>query len=82
MTAPRYQKVKAADIQVITDDDGTQVRIVCGNFWGAAGPVDGIVAGPIYLDVSASARAEATLPETTRHALAYVFAGAGKFCNA
>ena len=38
MTAPRYQEVKAPDIPEITDDDGTQVRVVCGNFWGKTGP--------------------------------------------
>ena len=38
MTAPRYQEVKAAEIPLITDDDGTQVRIVCGSFWGKNGP--------------------------------------------
>ena len=52
MTAPRYQEVKAAEIPDITDDDGTHVRVVCGNFWGKTGPVDGIAADPIYLDVS------------------------------
>jgi hypothetical protein len=83
MTAPRYQEVKAADIPVVTDDDGTQVRVVCGSFWGKSGPVDGIAADPIYLDVSVQPGKKKTLPvETTRHAFAYVFAGAGKFCNA
>ena len=83
MTAPRYQEVKAPDIPEIKDDDGTHVRIVCGNFWGKKGPVDGIAADPIYLDVSVSAGKRKTLPvETTRHAFAYVFAGSGKFCNA
>jgi redox-sensitive bicupin YhaK (pirin superfamily) len=83
MTAPRYQEVKALDIPVITDDDGTQVRVVCGSFWGKSGPVDGIAADPIYLDVSVQPGKRKTLPvETTRHAFAYVFAGAGKFCNA
>jgi redox-sensitive bicupin YhaK (pirin superfamily) len=52
MTAPRYQEVKAADIPVVTDDDGTQVRIVCGRFWGTTVPVEGIAADPIYLDVA------------------------------
>ena len=52
MTAPRYQEVKAPDIPEVTDDDGTQVRVVCGSFWGKTGPVDGIAAEPIYLDVS------------------------------
>jgi redox-sensitive bicupin YhaK (pirin superfamily) len=83
MTAPRYQEVKGTDIPKLTDDDGTHVRVVCGNFWGMKGPVDGVAADPIYLDVSLAAGRRKTLPvETTRHAFAYVFAGSGKFCNA
>ena len=88
MTTPRYQEVKSPEIPVVTDDrsrldDGTQVRIVCGNFWGKSGPVDGVAADPIYLDVSVPAGKRKTLPvETTRHAFAYVFGGAGRFCNA
>src|SRR5215813_7593567 len=83
MTDPRYQEVKAADIPVITDDDGTQVRIVCGNFWGKSGPVDGIAADPMYVDISVPAGKRKTFAvETTRHAFAYVFAGDGKFSNA
>jgi redox-sensitive bicupin YhaK (pirin superfamily) len=83
MTAPRYQEVTAQDIPVITDDDATRVRIVCGTFWDRKGPVDGIAADPIYLDVSVPPGRRKSLPvETTRHAFAYVFAGSGKFCNA
>src|SRR5271169_2271803 len=83
MTDPRYQEVKAAEIPEIKDDDGTHVRVVCGNFWGKSGPVDGIAAEPIYLDVSVAPGRRKALPvETTRHAFAYVFAGSGKFCNA
>jgi redox-sensitive bicupin YhaK (pirin superfamily) len=82
MTAPRYQEVKAAEIPEITDDDGTTVRVVCGSFWGKRGPVDGIAADPIYLDVSVPAGLRKALPvETMRHAFAYVFAGSGEFCN-
>jgi redox-sensitive bicupin YhaK (pirin superfamily) len=83
MTAPRYQEVKTGDIPEVTDNDGTHVRIVCGNFWGKKGPVDGIAADPIYLDVSVAPGKRKSLPvETTRHAFAYVFSGEGKFCNA
>ena len=54
-----------------------------GRFWGKNGPVEGIAADPIYLDVSVPPGRRKSLPvETTRHAFAYVFAGAGKFCNA
>jgi redox-sensitive bicupin YhaK (pirin superfamily) len=83
MTPPRYQEVKAADIPLVTDDDGTQVRIICGSFWGTKGPVDGIAADPIYVDVSVAPGKRKTLSvDTTRNAFAYVFAGGGKFCNA
>lgn len=83
MTAPRYQEVKAADIPLVTDDDGTGVRIVSGSFWGKKGPVDGIAADPIYIDVSVAPGKKKVLPvETTRHAFAYVFAGSGVFGNA
>lgn len=83
MTAPHYQEVKSEAIPELTDDDGTKVRIVCGNFWGKSGPVDGIAAEPTYLDVSVPPGVRKSLPvETTRHAFAYVFAGSGKFCNA
>jgi redox-sensitive bicupin YhaK (pirin superfamily) len=82
MTAPRYQDVNARDIPAITDDDGTHVRVVCGEFWGKRGPVDGIAAEPSYLDVSVPPGKRKTLPvETTRHAFAYVFAGSGTFRN-
>jgi redox-sensitive bicupin YhaK (pirin superfamily) len=83
MTAPHYQEVKAPEIPNITDDDGTQARIVCGTFWGKKGPVAGIAADPIYLDVTVPPGKRKRLPvDTSRHAFAYVFAGSGKFCNA
>jgi redox-sensitive bicupin YhaK (pirin superfamily) len=83
MTAPRYQEVKAPEVPEVIDDDGTRARIVCGSFWGKRGPVVGIAADPIYIDVSVPPGKRKSLPvETTRHAFAYVFAGSGKFCNA
>jgi redox-sensitive bicupin YhaK (pirin superfamily) len=83
MTAPHYQDVKSAEIPVVKDDDGTEVRIICGSFWGRKGPADGIAADPIYLDVSMPPGRRKTLPvEITRNAFAYVFSGSGKFCNA
>ncbi len=83
MTEPRYQDVSSGDIPEITDDDGTQVRIICGSFWGQSGPVDGIAADPRYLDVWIPAGVRKTLPvETSRHAFAYVFDGSGTFRDA
>jgi redox-sensitive bicupin YhaK (pirin superfamily) len=59
------------------------VRVVCGEFWGRRGPVDGIAADPQYLDVSVPPNLRKSLPvEVTRHAFAYVFAGSGTFRDA
>jgi hypothetical protein len=75
--------VKAADVVTVVDDDGTQVRVVCGSYRGTRGPVEDIAAKPVYLDVSIPKGKRKTLPvETTSHAFAYVFAGEGRFCNA
>lgn len=83
MTRPRYQEVKAADIPSVTDDDGTRVQIVTGQFWGKRGPVEGIAADPTYLDVWVPPNRRKTLPvETTHQAFAYVFEGGGTFANA
>ena len=83
MTAPRYQEIKALEIPEVTEDDGTQARIICGSFWGKRGPVEGIAADPTYIDVTVPPGKRKRLPvEKTRHAFAYVFSGSGKFCNA
>jgi len=83
MTNPRYQDVAGADIPEVTDDDGTTVRIICGDFWGQRGPVDGIAADPRYLDVYVPPGKRKTLPvEMDRHGFAYIFNGAGSFRDA
>ena len=83
MTTPRYQDVVSKDIPEVTDDDGTKVRVICGDFWGKSGPVDGIAADPRYLDISVPPGLRKTLPvETDRQGFAYVFAGAGTFRDA
>ncbi len=83
MTAPRYQEIKSDEIPVVTEDDGTSARLVAGQFWGKRGPVVGIAADPVYIDVSVPPGKRRSLPvPVTSHAFAYVFAGSGKFCNA
>jgi quercetin 2,3-dioxygenase len=83
MTAPRYQDVPAIEIPEVVDDDGTRVRVVCGEFWGKRGPVDGTAAEPRYLDVFVPPGKRKALPvERGRHAFAYVFEGSGTFSDA
>jgi redox-sensitive bicupin YhaK (pirin superfamily) len=83
MTAPRYQDIKGADVPEAVDDDGTRVRVVCGDYGGKSGPVDGVAADPRYLDISVPPGVFKRLKvETTRNAFAYVFAGSGRFRDA
>jgi redox-sensitive bicupin YhaK (pirin superfamily) len=83
MTTPRYQDVPAIEIPEVVDDDGTRVRVVCGEFWGKRGPVDGTAAEPRYLDVFVPPGKRKALPvERGRHAFAYVFEGSGTFSDA
>jgi len=83
MTDPRYQDILATDIPEVVDDDGTRVRVICGDFWGKTGPVEGVAADPRYLDVWIPPRVKKTLPvESSRHAFAYVFEGTGTFRDA
>jgi hypothetical protein len=80
MTAPRYQDVKAAEIVELVENDGTRIRVVCGDYKGKRGPVDGVAADPRYLDIFVPPGVRKTLPvETERHAFAYIFEGSGSF---
>jgi quercetin 2,3-dioxygenase len=83
MTEPHYQEIKAAEIPVVKDSDGISVRIVSGSFRGVKGPVKGIAADPIYLDVTVPAGLTKSFPvNATHNVFAYVFEGAGKFGDA
>jgi redox-sensitive bicupin YhaK (pirin superfamily) len=80
MTDPRYQDIPSLAIPEVTEDDGTRARIICGEFWGKRGPVEGVAADPNYIDISVPPGLKRTLKvEVTRNAFAYVFAGAGTF---
>ncbi len=83
MTNPRYQDIPSAAIPEVTEDDGTKARVVCGEFWGKKGPVEGVAANPNYIDISVPPGMKRRIAvETTRHAFAYVFAGGGTFRDA
>ncbi len=88
MTDPRYQDIPSSAIPEVTEDDGTKARIICGEFWGKTGPVEGVATGPMsaearYVDISVPpGKRKRIQVETTRNAFAYVFAGSGTFSDA
>ncbi len=83
MTDPRYQDIPSSAIPEVTEDDGAKARVICGEFWGQRGPVEGVAAEPRYVDISVPpGKRKRIRVETTRTAFAYVFAGAGMFRDA
>ena len=82
MTRPRYQDVRAAEIPEIKKEGGARIRVITGTVDGVSGPVSGIAANPIYLDVSVPAHASFLQPIQRGHtAFAYVFEGEAKFAG-
>lgn len=83
MTAPRYQNILAAEIPEIKRENGTAIHLITGNVESTQGPVTGIAANPIYMDVSVPARATFTQPiDSSSTAFVYLFQGAAMFRGA
>ena len=82
MMDPRYRDVKSSQIPEVSLDNGTKIRIICGQVGDIKGPVRDIIIDPEYIDVTVP-------PETTyRHrtkighnVFAYVIDGKGFFCE-
>jgi len=82
MTKPRYQDIRAAEIPEIKKEGGARIRVITGTIDGVSGPVTGIAANPIYLDVFVPAHGAFIQPIHRGHtAFAYMFEGEGKFAG-
>jgi len=80
MTAPTYRGVTSAQIPAVNTAEGATVRVICGEFNGARGPVQQVVTDPEYLDVSLPAGKSFTRPIKPGYtAFAYVVEGEGYF---
>ena len=82
MTKPRYQDIRSGKIPEIKKEGGARIRVITGTIDKVSGPVTGIAANPIYLDVSVPAHVSFTQPIERGHtAFAYVFEGEAKFAG-
>lgn len=82
MMNPRYRDVKSDQIPVVSLEDGTKVRVICGNVGNKQGPVRDIVIDPEYIDVTVPAGSVFSHPTKRGHTvLAYVIDGKGCFCK-
>lgn len=79
MCPPRYQNIEPGEVPEITRDGGATVKIIAGTVDGVEGPVRGIAAAPLYIDVALPALAVSDHPLVPDHnAFSYVFAGAAE----
>jgi len=82
MTKPRYQDIRSGEIPEIKKENGARIRVITGAVDEVRGPVTGIAANPIYLDVFVPAHASLVQPIHRGHtAFAYVFEGEAKFAG-
>jgi len=80
MSRPRYQEISADQVPAIQREDGVTLRVIAGTWGGVAGPVVGIAADPVYLDVSVPVQSSFIYPVARGHTtLAYLFRGKAAF---
>jgi quercetin 2,3-dioxygenase len=80
MSRPRYQEIRSGAIPVHTDENGATIRVIAGRSGAVEGPVTGIAAEPVYLDVTVAPGGLFRQPIEPGHtAFAYVFEGQGVF---
>ena len=81
MMTPRYQEIRSAQIPEIKEG-GATIRVITGRMDKVTGPVTGIAANPIYLDVLVPTRASFVQRIERGHtAFAYVFEGEARFVS-
>jgi redox-sensitive bicupin YhaK (pirin superfamily) len=82
MMDPRYRDMKRAQIPEVALDNGTKIRVICGNVGNRQGPVRDIVIDPEYLDITVPAGSEFVhLTMRGYTVLAYFIDGRGYFCK-
>ena len=80
MTSPRYQDIPSQEIKKIYDDDGSQIKIIAGDYRGYKGPVCDISTDPQFLDIFVPPNTLKIIPiSVDKNSLAYIFEGSAKF---
>jgi hypothetical protein len=80
MMDPRYRDITAAQIPEVIRENGTKIKIICGEIDGVQGPVRDIMINPSYFDITLPEQSNFNylLPEDYT-CFAYVIEGAACF---
>lgn len=75
LSDPAYQEIPSSDIPVLEDNDA-RIKVLCGSYADARGPIDDPFTAVTYLDVSLPANGTFSHTVPAQHAaFAYVFEG-------
>lgn len=76
MSAPRYQEIKRKAIPEIAFGNHATMRVIAGSVEKTRGPVEDIMAEPLYVDVTLEANHEFSFPVPAGHTtFVYIFEG-------
>lgn len=76
MCPPHYQNIEPQEVPEVTRDGGIRVKVIAGIVDGVEGPIKGIAAEPVYMDIDIPAGAVSDHPVAPGHnAFVYLFAG-------
>jgi redox-sensitive bicupin YhaK (pirin superfamily) len=79
MIDPRYRDI-TENMTPIEEENGSRIKIVCGEYNGTKGPVQDIVTEPQYYDITMTPNSEFTYNFPNKHTVfAYIFEGEGYF---
>lgn len=79
MCPPHYQNIEPDDIPETTRDGDVKVKVIAGAVDGVEGPIRGIAANPLYLDLTMPAGAVSDHDIAADHnAFVYLFGGAAE----
>ncbi len=80
MMPPRYRDVRAADIPLVTLDNGVTAGIISGELNGVRGPVREIVIDPVLMDITMPADTDFKMPVKDGYTVViYVLSGTARF---
>jgi redox-sensitive bicupin YhaK (pirin superfamily) len=80
MMGPRYRDIAAEQIPLLRQDDGAEIKVICGQVDGVSGPVTDVKIDPEYLDVWVPTNKKFTHRTNQYHTVfCYIYFGEGIF---
>jgi redox-sensitive bicupin YhaK (pirin superfamily) len=80
MMDPRYRDITSEQIPKVRQSNGVEIKVICGQIDGVAGPVTDVMIEPEYLDVSVPPNEKFIHMTNASHTVfSYIYSGEGIF---